>query len=90
MYLLYSGHKPCLCIVYISLSFSFFLRFMVFFLHANIVNYTENTTDSIYKIYRSIISKQGMMFVLLYGTSILIEGSCLNYTYLLAFYYHLF
>lgn len=27
--LLYSGHKPCLCIVYIS--FSFFLRFMLFF-----------------------------------------------------------
>ena len=54
MYLLCSGHKPCLCIVYISFSF-FFKVYGFCFLHANIVNYTEDTTDSIYKVYRNII-----------------------------------
>lgn len=43
-----------------------------FFLHANIVNYTEDTTDSIYKVYRNIMWKQSMI-VLLYSTSIVIE-----------------
>lgn len=74
--------------------FFFFFFFKVygfcFFLHANIVNYTEDTTDSIYKVYRNIIWKQSMIVCFAIQYIYIDRGSCLNYTYLLASYYHLF
>lgn len=63
---------------------------LFFFLHANIVNYTEDTTDSIYKVYRNIIWKQSMIVCFAIQYIYIDRGSCLNYTYLLASYYRLF
>lgn len=60
------------------------------FLHANIVNYTEDTTDNIYKVYRNIIWKQSMIVCFAIQYIYIDRGSRLNYTYLLASYYHLF
>jgi hypothetical protein len=59
---------------------------VVFFLHANIVNYTENTTDSIYKVYKNIIAKQSMIVCFAIQYIYIDRGSCLNYTYLLVSY----